>query len=77
MSNYYDEAKHEIIEPSDFSRWHYCKDRYLYNPSVVTLTPDDIKALMDGKAIAVNVENEYAVAIVMRPPADGDGKGSA
>lgn len=51
----------EIIENTDKARNEF--EKHLYGSNRYFLTRDDLKALSEGKCLATDINNEYAIFI--------------
>ena len=54
-------SEFEIIENTDKARENF--EKYFYGFQRYYLTPDDLKALSEGKCLATEINDEYAIFI--------------
>ena len=54
-------SKFEIIENTDKARKNF--EKYFYGSQRYYLTADDLKALSEGKCLATEINDEYAIFI--------------
>ena len=54
-------SEFEVIENTDKARDEF--EKHLYGSQRYFLTKDDLKALSEGKCLATDINNEYAIFI--------------